>query len=405
MMLFRMAWLNIWRNRRRTMITAASVFFAVLMATIMRSATLGVYDSMIDNFVTFSSGYVQVHQKGYWEDKTIDNSFVPPADMASRVPSGTEKILPRLESFALASGAVRTKGTMVSGIDPLLEKPVMRLHEKLIAGTYPLKQDADWALVAEGLARHLKVGVNDTLVLIGQGYRGSSAAGRFRIAGIVQLGSPQLNDNMVYLPLRRAQLMYGADSLVTSLSVVISQPGATGQAARNLRASFDTTGYEVMTWMQMFPELDQFIRADSSGHIIIIGILYLIISFGIFGTLLMMAVERTHEFGILVALGMHRRKIALMLMIESMYLTLLGCALGMLCGYLLVNLYASHPIQLTGQIREMYLRYGIEPVISLSSRSEVFTYQGAAILIIGLVLSLYPGWRVMKLKPVQAINS
>ncbi len=94
MMLLRMAWLNIWRNRRRTLITAGSVFFAVLLATIMRAATLGVYDNMIDNFVTFSSGYVQVHQKGYWEDRSIDNSFPCGPQLESPGSDSTTRTVP-----------------------------------------------------------------------------------------------------------------------------------------------------------------------------------------------------------------------------------------------------------------------------------------------------------------------
>lgn len=407
MMLLRMAWLNLWRNRRRTLITAASVYFAVILAIIMRSATLGVYDNMIHNFVTFSSGYMQVHQKGYWEESNIDNAMEHRAslvDTFGRV-LGVTAVIPRLQSFVLASGADQTKGAMVMGIIPSLERSATRLSEKLTTGGYPRTDTDRVALLGEELAFRLKLKAGDTLVLIGQGYRAASAAGMFRVAGLLQLGSPELNQRMIFLPLKRAQEMFGAEFLVTSLAIQVGNPSTLETVHQRLRQVLDTGRLEVKTWKEMYPEMDQFITADSSGHIIMSGILYLMISFGLLGTLLMMTMERTHEFGILIALGLRKSKIGAMLLCESVFIALMGCATGMLSGFGIVWWFDRNPIRLTGQLRDMYIKYGIEPVIALSNRPEVFYVQAIVVLVISVVLVSVPVWKVMRIKPVEAINS
>ena len=137
-MLLKLAWLNIWRNKRRTIITATSVFFAVLLAIIFRSLTDGIYDNMIHNMVSYSSGYLQIHQKGYWDEQSIDNTFEEDQQLYKELlknPKVTH-LMPRLQTFALASYAEKTKGVLILGIDPVKEKAVNNLHEKIIDGQY-----------------------------------------------------------------------------------------------------------------------------------------------------------------------------------------------------------------------------------------------------------------------------
>ena len=286
MMFLKLAWLNIWRNRRRTLITVASVFFAVLLAITFRSVTDGVYENMIHNVVSYSSGYLQIHKKGYWDEQSIDNSFEADEQLSKKLLNNPKitYLMPRLETFALSSFADKTKGVMVLGIDPVSEKEVNRLNEKIIEGQYFESNNVDHILIGSGLAEQLNTKVNDTLVLIGQGYHASSAAGKFKIDGILKLGSPELNSNVIYMPLQASQYLYGAENRLTSLSIMLGKTSDLESSKRAVENTIDIEAYEVMTWKQMMPEMDQFIEADSAGHYIIIGILYFIISFGLFGT-------------------------------------------------------------------------------------------------------------------------
>ena len=407
MMFLKLAWLNIWRNGRRTMITVASVFFAVLLAITFRSVADGVYANMIHNVVSYSSGYLQIHKKGYWDEQSIDNSFEANEQLNQRLlnnPKVTD-LMPRLESFALTSFGDKTKGVMVLGIDPLSEKKVNQLDEKVVEGHYFESNHANSILVGSGLAEQLNAKVNDTLVLIGQGYHASSAAGMFKIVGILKLGSPELNGNIIYMPLQTAQYLHGAENRLTSLSIMLKKTSDLEGSKKAVENSIDMDAYEVMTWKQMMPEMDQFIEADSAGNYIIIGVLYIIISFGLFGTLLMMTFERNREFGILIAIGMKKRLLAYVVFLESIMISLLGSLMGILGGLLLVQVFTKYPIEFGGSLKEVYEEYGFEPIIYFSSHVSIFINQTLIVLGLATMLALYPGFKVMRLRPVDAINS
>jgi ABC-type lipoprotein release transport system permease subunit len=406
-MLLKLAWLNIWRNKRRTIITTTSVFFAVVLAIIFRSLTDGIYDNMIHNVVSYSSGYLQIHQKGYWDEQSIDNTFEEDDQLYQELlknPKVTH-IMPRLQTFALASYSEKTKGVLVLGIDPVKEKEVNNLHDKIVAGEYIQDINDNAVVLGEGLASQLKLKVNDTLVLLGQGYHASSAAAKFRVKGLIKLGAIELNNNVVYMPLQQSQYMHGAENRLTSVSVMLDKSTNLEDLKHALQKSINTDRYEVMSWKEMMPEMDQFIEADSTGHYIIIGVLYFIISFGLFGTLLMMIFERKHELGILIAIGMKKQLLALVLLLEAIMISLIGCFTGVIAGFLVIKWFTAYPIHFTGELKEVYEDYGIESIIYFSSHEKIFIVQTLIVLLLSILLAFYPGYKVMKLKPVEAINS
>ena len=217
-MILKLAWRNLWRNKRRTLITAASVFTAVILAMVMRSAQLGSYQHMIANVVSYYSGSIQVHRKGYWTEQTIDNSFIPTDSVYAALKKNPAVVqyIPRLESFALASGQDLTRGAMIAGIEPTEENKVTGLKGKLISGSY-LSDSDNAVLMAQGLANYLNMNVGDSLVLLGQGYHGMTADGIYRVKGIVKLPLPEMNKNMVYMPITTTQALYSADGRITSI--------------------------------------------------------------------------------------------------------------------------------------------------------------------------------------------
>lgn len=405
-MYFKLAWRNIWRNRRRTLITATSVFMAVILALVMRSMQLGSYQRMVDNVVRFYSGHAQIHLRGYNDEPAIDNSFVP-NDTLKQILSANSAIqnwVPRLESFALSSAGTLTKGTMVVGFDPEAENRLTRLKDKLVAGNYPGK-DEHAILVAEGLAEYLKLKVNDTIVLLGQGYHGVTAADKYPVKGIVRFPSPDLNRGVVYLPLSQAQQLYGTGDRLTSIALLVNNEADAGTVAAQLRKSIGNMPFEVLDWKEMMPEMVQLIEADNSGGIIVISVLYLIIAFGIFGTVLMMLAERMHEFGILVSIGMRKLKLAGVVMLETIFIASLGVLAGAVAGIPVIAYFHSHPIRVNGELASTFERFGMEPVFPFSNDPSIFLSQAAVIFVISALLSLYPLARLMKLNATNALKS
>jgi putative ABC transport system permease protein len=401
-----LAWRNIWRNRRRTLITLASVVFAVFFACLMQSLQHGSWANLIDNAVRFYSGYIQVHQHGYWDDKTLDNTFENQPDLQQKLahhPNVTV-VVPRLESFALASGDERTKGTLVIGIDPEKEDELSNLRKKLQHGSFLDLHDKK-VLVAEGLADFLKLTPRDTIVLIGQGYHGANAAGKYEVAGILKFPSAQLNDQVVYLPLPEAQWLYNTGDRLTSFSLMVDNPDQVTAITQSLKSELKETDYEIMDWKELMPELVQGFEIDTIGSQIILFILYAVISFGIFGTFLMMTAERRYEMGVMVAIGMSRLKLQAVMFLEIIMLSLGGALIGMLVSLPLILYLHHHPIPVSGEMAELFQSYGMEPVIPFSRKPFIFVQQAYTVALITAVLGIYPLWFIQRLRPVIALRN
>ena len=405
-MLLKLAWRNIWRNKRRTLITAASIMFAVLFSSFMESLQKGAWGNMINNMVNYYYGYVQVHQKGFWEDQSIDNSFELQAELKSlpeQIPN-LEAVVPRLESFALASSGDQTKGVLVVGIDPEPEDRLTHLKNRVSTGTY-LASNSNGILVAEGVAEYLNLNIGDTLVLISQGYHGVNAANKFPVLGTVNFGSPQLNQQMVYLPLAEAQWFYGASNLINSLAFKIEEVKEVPEVLQLAREKIDTAHYEVMDWNQMLPELLEAQELDSAGNIIVYLILYLIISFGIFGTILMMVKERTYEFGVMTAIGMRRNHLGMSVWLETTLLGLIGSLAGILISIPIVWYFHVNPIQLSGDYAGTLEKFGFEPVFPAMFDVTIFGMQAFYVFMITAIWGLYPVLKLRKMQPVKAMRT
>src|SRR6056297_2139430 len=191
----KLAWRNIWRNKRRTIITAASIFFAIFFALIMRGFQLGSYSNMIDNAVRLYSGHIQIHADGYWENKSINNTLVSKDELMNTLKKNknVKQVVPRLESFPLGSSGPKTKGVLVMGIAPEKQDQMSKLSDKIIEGEYFHSGD-NAVLLGSTLSKYLDVGVNDTIVLLSQGFHGATAAGKYRISGVVDIPKPDLDN-------------------------------------------------------------------------------------------------------------------------------------------------------------------------------------------------------------------
>lgn len=403
--LLKLARRNIWRNKRRTLITAASILFAVAFAVFMNAIQSGTWDYMMDNVVNFHFGYAQVHSEGFWEDRTLDNAMDEndPALLALQDIDGMEGTIPRIESFALASNEQNTRGTLVLGVDPDVEDQMTGLSKRLVAGEF-LKDGDKGAMVASGLAEYLSIGIGDTLVLISQGYRGTNAAGVFPVSGIFEFPNPELNKQMVYLDLPSAQYFFRMEGLITTLVLRPEDKYELPELLQNVKKDLDLEVFEVMNWEEMMPELVEARVMDTAGNYLFLGILYIIISFGIFGTMVMMLKEREYEFGVLVAIGMKRWRLSIMMWIETIILGLIGVAAGAAVAFPFVYWIHVDPIILTGAMAEAYEQFGFDPVITTALRPKIFYNQAILVFAVITVLALFPMFKIARMRAVEYIR-
>lgn len=405
MLYLKMAWRNIWRNKRRTFITMMSVVMAVLLSSIMRSMQEGQYDQMIDNTVGTFVGHLQVQANDYYDEPTLNNSFEASDTFLARFGEveGVKAVIPRIESYALAAGHERSKAAMVVGIDVVAERSLSKPQSKIVKGTYFQENTDPQVLISEGLGDFLNMEVGDTLVLIGQGYHGMSAASAYPIRGIMKFGIPDLNKGMVYLPLGTAQDFYGAYGQLTAAVILLQD---TEQLQENMEEIHEMLAENlvVLSWQKLMPELVQAIQADKGSGYILFLILYMVVGFGIFGTILMMTAERKFEFGVMIAIGTAKYRMVLILILEMIFITFAGALSGMILSLPFIYYFHFNPLEFTGEAARAIEEYGMEPFIQFSTDPTILLNQGIIILIITMVISLYPVLHMHKLKPVEAMR-
>jgi ABC-type lipoprotein release transport system permease subunit len=469
---FKIAWRNLWRNRRRTIITSASVFFAVFFAVIMRSYQLGSYDHMISSFIESFTGYLQVQNVKYQDNPLIDYSFDYNDSTVAAI-LGINKVVsvaPHIESFTLASSGMQTKGVAVIAIDPVRERKFSNPENKLVkfritneavklmketgiisdvvleevvknlGRSYSssarlelelgltdedterclpeilkcakvsnrfLTNDDEGILVSDKLASYLKVSAGDSVILMGQGYHGISATGIFPVRGIIKMPYPDIDNKLIIMTIPTAQKFYDAEGKITSLVVNLTDKSnrtiKTAKARINSLLSDKNT--IAKTWYELNPILYQQIQGDSQTGVATLGLLYFIIFFGIFGTVLMMVSERKREFGVLVAIGMQKKKLKRIVTIEMMLLGAIGLVCGLLASVPLILYFYYHPILLKGDLANMMEDWGWDAVMPTAWFGPYFYWQAAIVAIMVVLATIYPLRKIDRLKEIEALKS
>lgn len=407
MLAIKLAWRNIWRNKRRTIITTLSIVVAVFLSAITRSTQEGQYDNMLENTVGTFSGYIQIHKKGYQDNPTLDNSLAATDSLYQIVKSqkAVNAIIPRIESYALAATSQQSRPAMIMGIDVQEEKQLSRPQNKLVTGQYFSSDDEQAAIIGKDLMQRLNAQLGDSLVLIGQGYHGMNATGLFPIKGTVSYPNPEMNNSLVFLPLKTAQYFFSAQGRLTSLALKLDDPRNLESTVQPLRQKLSPDQYEILGWQQMMPELKQAIQVDRGSGIIILLVLYMVVGFGILGTVLMMIAERSYEFGVMLSVGTPRKTVAKILSLEVFFMSLIGAAAGIAISVPVAWYFHLNPIDLSGSMATAAEQYNMTPMIQFSTAPYIFINQALIVFGITLLFSTVPIFKAAKLNPVEAMRA
>lgn len=399
------AWRNLWRKPWRTVITSGSIFFGVLLSAFMTSMQYGSYEAMISNVVQFYSGYMQIFTEEYHENKTINNTFILNDSLKSIIDNekGITHYTPRLEYFSLASSNEITKGSVVIGVDPEGENRVTGLKKWVKQGSY-FDDKSNGVLVAIELAKYLKVGVGDSIVLYGQGFHGVMAAAVYPVAGILEFPSPELNKQFIYMTLQSCQELFSAPDRLTSVVLMVEDNYHLPPTLKHLKKEIKKP-YMVMSWQELQPELVQMIDGDKAGGLFMKSLLYIIITFGILGTILMMVSERKRELGVMIAIGMQRARLGAILFFETFFIGVIGALAGILVSIPLTYWYYLNPIPLTGDAAKTMIEMGIEPFMYFSIQPDVYYIQALVVFIITMLISIYPIIKSFTLNLTSALRS
>jgi len=406
----KMAWRNIWRNSRRSVLTILAIVFATMLLVFMLSFQFGSYDTMINTAVKVHTGHVQVQAEGY-RDKMDIRLVVPDPgavdDVIKDIP-GIEAYTSRANAFSLVSSSDRTYGVLLTGIDPEREAKVSTLKKLVRRGEYLAQEDTDMALVGELLARNLKVDIGDELVVLGQGRDGSVAASVLKVKGIFSSGEDKFDRNSVQMSLGYFQDVFSMRGAVHEVVVMGSSLKDVKKIKKELGGGvrgIDSDGnLVILDWMELMPGIVQSIKLDLVSGLIMYVILIVVVAFSILNTFLMAIFERTREFGVLMAIGMTPGRLMRSLFLESVTITLIGIILGIISGGMITWYFQVHGILISGA-SELLRQYGL-PERMYPQLSVLSVSVGAGIvLIITILTAIYPVLKVRRLRPVEAMTA
>ncbi|WP_158858860.1 ABC transporter permease [Lunatibacter salilacus] len=408
MYLFKMAFRNIWRNKRRTLITATSIMFAALLTISLTSIETGMWEKMLNSMVEQTTGHIQLQTEDYFDEPVLDHAFSLSKETTQKLleDPAVLQVNPRLQNFVLSSFEERTRPVLITGVYPQREAAMTGLDEKIIAGEYLTDEPCSGILVGEGIFNRMGLNLGDSLVFIGQGYRGAFAVGMMPVKGVLKFPLSEMNNQLVFTNMADASELFQAYGQYTGVLLMLgSMRGMKAATPRINQLLQDYQGLRAYEWPELMPELIQAKEVDEASTLLTMYILYLVVSFGIFGTLLMLLNERKREMGVLLSIGMKRAHIMLMVWMEFMLMAVLGLVVAMALSYILLSYLTNNPISLGESMQEAFDQFGMEAVLTATLNPYIFLRELMTVSVIVTLLSLYSLWKILRMNPLQAMRS
>jgi len=422
-MLLKLAWRNIWRNTRRTILTIAGVAFGLGICIYSRALGVGFHNQMIRDAIHVFAGHIQVnalHWHGNWTmEYLMDNPdavFNAIKDDPRIIGAAPRATVPGLISRKLIkaatgqesmnddeSGEENTSTALITGVDPEAEKKITSLPTKMRKGRYISADDPMGVAIGADLAKTLGVDIGDRVLLWTQNYYESLEAKYFFVRGIYKSGSFDLDTFYVFVPLQTVQQFLQLDRMVTTVTIVLKDSEYLDPVTNSIKGNLDPKVYEVLKWTDFKPEIWQYVVFDDIGGYMFLGILMIVVVFGILNTQLMAVFERTREFGAMLALGTRPSRVALLVFIECAMMTAVGVVFGNLLGLLAAYINSRAPIDLSRDAAA-YEVFGIDPRLYAAVLPFPFVICTCLIFSIALVMSLWPAFRAARYKPVDALR-
>ena len=407
--LLRLAWRNLWRNKRRTWLTVSAIAFVTVLMVFLITLQLGSYDLMIDSSLRIFTGQMQVQRDGYLEKRQI-RTVIPDAQaLAERLRANPALakigVAVRAQGFALASSANRSFGVQVVGSEPEFEPKVSTIPHLIKSGRWLNGLSVQEAVLGSALAQNLRIQVGDELTLLGAAMDGSVAATVLPVVGIFESGMRDLDRVTVEVPLATFQEVFGlgrnAHAIVFLAPDLKYLPALHAEVERQMTA---TPTLVVLDWERLIPGLKQLTQADwTTGWFMYIALIA-VVTFSILNTFIMSVLERTREFGIMLALGTTPLRIGSLVFIETAFLALLGLGIGVALGLVIAAILSVVGFTYPG-LKELMGQYGLPGLIYPKLSATSVLLGPAVILTFILVAALYPALRIRKLEAVEAIHA
>lgn len=416
-LMVRLAFRNLWRQMRRTVLTAAAMIVGGALLIFSVSLGDGTHEDWIESGVRMGSGHVAIQAPGFRSSKKIDDRLSretrDAVERAIRTPAIARhvvRMVPRLEVVGLASSPTGARPAQVVGVDPAREAEFSILDDKLIDGRYLEPGDRLAAYVGAELASGLDLRLGSRLVLTAQDAAGDIAGQLVRVVGIYRTGIPEVDQAVVHLPMETAGAWLSTGEEVTSIALLLDRSRVVPAVLRSLRGELAEQirqGQAVaLGWREAMPELDAAVKVDDLGNYLFQGIMFGIIALAIVNTVLMSVLHRHREFGLLQALGFTPQQTGGVVMVEGVILTILSGATGIALGTLLTWVFFRNGLDISFTWNEEWSFSGVvmNPIIVPLFRPARIAQGLIFILMVGTLASLYPAYRATRIDVAEAMK-
>lgn len=393
------------------------MIFSNLLLVFLISLQFGSYRMMIDNTLSSFTGHMQVQRSGYNDDPKIRNSISDIQSLADHLRNSinSNNVAARAIAFAMTSSEDRSYGLQITGVEPDHEKNVSTLPDLIKQGTNFSAFDADEIIIGSVLARNLRVSLGDELTLLGSGRDGSIAAGVVSVVGIFESGNNDIDRSIAQIPLGYFQLIF--DMGTAGHSIVINAEDLEHvdelqNKVESLLTDFvdelsqanSKNPLTVLDWDALVPGLKQAIQADMASAWFMYGVLIILVAFSVLNTQLMSVLERTREFGTMMALGVKPTRLGRLVLTETLLMSGLGLSIGVCIGFILTYYLSITGFSYPG-MDEMAARFSLPDRI-YPSLSFLSIFLGPGIVFIcSLIAAIYPALRLFRLQPVAAMRA
>ncbi|MCW8903102.1 ABC transporter permease [Sedimenticola sp.] len=414
-MLVMLSWRNIWRHRRRTLITLSSIAIGFALSVLMIGLNDGAHNSMIRNAIKLGEGHLTVQPRGYIEAPANHKYLTDGMTLQEKIDGlhVAGRVEPRISLQILASTASNSVGAGLEGLSPLGDQRADLLRPQLVDGAWIEPGDQRGILIGNGMAGKLKAKIGSKVVLMAGKQGGDSQAQLGRVRGIFDSRVDELDDYLILSDIQLARRFLegeGADPAlqpITRFALFLDNPDSLPEWKAELKTAVENDQVVVLDWREMMPQLVQFIMVDDAGNYIFLVLILIMVVFGILNTVLMSVLERTREFGLLRALGISRYHLLWLVFCESLLLSLLAVGIGWIVAGAVHLWFASHGIDmaaLMGGSTEMMGTF-MDPVIYTELSGERVLQLTLLIFAATLGSGIYPAIKASRVTPVEALRT
>lgn len=403
-MLLILAWRNIWRNKRRSLIIIAAIAVGLLCGLFTSAIMFGMGESLINTTIDRDLGHIQIHTKSFEDDKLLSDTIPSAGNIVNNISQkpNVTGVSSRLIIEGMISSATSSGGVRVTGIQPQDEMKVTSVHNNIIVGKYFSDNIQNQILLGYKLAENLGLKEKSKVVLSFQGLDGSIIYGAFRVTGIFRTESTMFDRSTVFIKENDILSLIASQPICHEIVVRLNSSENVDSLYTNLAKSYDYLS--VKSWKELAPELklmDEMIGLQLS---IFMGVILFALLFGITNTMLMSVLERVREFGVLMAIGMKRKKVFLMVILETITLAIVGGIVGMILAIITITYFGSAGINLSAFAAGLS-EWGLGTILYPILPATFYLSITVMILLTAVFSAMYPAIKAIKLKPAKAIRT